>query len=251
MNREDLKKYIGVTGYSMGQVEKDYFQHIVLGGISRKMGAALVFKGGTALQKTGIVRRFSEDLDFTARADFSLDALVGAALGVIRSYNFQAEADERVDEERTAGFRLKIQGPLYRNRRAICTIRIEISRRERAILEPERKELAPPYTDILPYVMDVMRGEEIMAEKVRAVYTRSKARDLYDIYKLVERKIPLNADMVNKKISYCRLKFDARTFIEKCEKLSHDWDNELLPLVEALIPYQTAFDAVMKAIPTE
>ncbi len=248
MNREELKKYIGVTGYSMGQVEKDYFQHVVLGGISRKMGAALVFKGGTALQKTGIVRRFSEDLDFTARADFSVDSLVGTAVNAIRNYNFQAEADEVRDGESTAGFRLKIHGLLYRNRRAICTIRIEVSRRECVVLEPERREFAPPYADILPYVMDVMRDEEMMAEKVRAIYTRSKARDLYDMHKLAERGVSLNADIANEKLAYYGLRFDARAFIEKCEKLRHDWESELLPLVENPAPYQTALDSVKNAI---
>ena len=71
MNRNELRRYIGITGYSLGQVEKDYFQHIVLAALSRKMAGSLVFKGGTALQKAGVVSRFSEDLDFTLTGDIA------------------------------------------------------------------------------------------------------------------------------------------------------------------------------------
>ena len=67
MNRDELRKYIGITGYSLGHVEKDYFQHIILGALSRNFGETLVFKGGTALQKLGVINRFSEDLDFTTQ----------------------------------------------------------------------------------------------------------------------------------------------------------------------------------------
>lgn len=187
MNREELRKYIGITGYSLGQVEKDYFQHMILGALSRKSGGELVFKGGTALQKTGVIPRFSEDLDFTKRKEINLQGLIKDTLNVIKNYNFQTKADKIVDDERTMGFRIKIQGPLYRNRRGICTVRVEVSKREKVILDPERRELTPPYSDILPYLIYIMQKEEILSEKIRAVYTRHRARDLYDIYKILER----------------------------------------------------------------
>jgi len=56
MNRDELKEYIGTTAFSLGHVEKDYFQHIILSGFSRRLSSSLVFKGGTALQKTGIIQ---------------------------------------------------------------------------------------------------------------------------------------------------------------------------------------------------
>jgi len=79
MNREELRRYVGVTRFSLGQVEKDYFQHIVLGAISRRMAGLLVFKGGTALQKMGLLTRFSEDLDFTITGEVTLEWLKGTA----------------------------------------------------------------------------------------------------------------------------------------------------------------------------
>ena len=248
MNREELKRYIGITGYSLGQVEKDYFQHMALGALSRKLSEPLVFKGGTALQKLGVITRFSEDLDFTTRSELKIQKLQDIITNVIQNYNYSVELENSVDDERTIGFRIKIQGPLYRNRRGICTIRIEVSKRERIILEPEKTEFTPPYSDILPYIIKVMQRYEMLAEKVRAIYTRHKARDLYDIYKLLETGINFNIDLANEKLKYYNLEFDSTTFIEHCKRLEPNWENELQSLMGKIIPFKKILETVMEII---
>ncbi len=145
MNREELKEYIGITAFSLGHVEKDYIQHIVLSSLSRKWSGHLVFKGGTALQKIGLVNRFSEDLDFTEKKVLSPNKLADTVVKSIESYNYPVEVDEYSDEEITSGFRLKVQGPLYRNNRGVCSVRLQISRREEILKDPTSKEIDPPY----------------------------------------------------------------------------------------------------------
>lgn len=248
MNREELKNYLGVTGYSLGQIEKDYFQHIILGSLSRKMAGALVFKGGTALQKTGVTPRFSEDLDFTLRGDAPLKKLEETTTRAIRTYNYNTEVDKFTDDERTLGFRIKIQGPLYRSRFGICTIRIEASKREETILSPENREIAPPYSDILPYVIDIMQLDEIAAEKIRAIFTRNKARDLYDLYKLIEHGIHLNPTLVDRKLEYYETRFDDKKFLARCKVLIKGWDRELASLMEHVPQKDKALDAVKRTI---
>lgn len=248
MNRDELKKYVGITGYSLGQVEKDYFQHMVLGALSREMVSKLVFKGGTALQKTGTIARFSEDLDFTARGTIRYEKLARIAVNVIQNYNYHAEIDNILNDERTSGFRIKIGGPLFRNNRGICTISIEVSKREVVILDPERKELSPPYTDILPYFMDIMQEKEMLAEKVRTIYTRQKSRDLYDLYKLLEKGVIFDIGLANRKLEYYDLKFDSKTFIRKCERLRPGWNTELENLMVDVPAFQTAMDLVIENI---
>ena len=248
MNREELKKYRGITGYTMGQVEKDYFQHIALGALSRKMARLLVFKGGTALQKTGIVSRFSEDLDFTARDNIDIKKLALTVTNAIRNYNYSVDIDNDIDDERTVGFRVKVEGPLYRNRQGVCTIRIDVSKREEIILEPERREFSPPYMDILPYIMDIMHGEEILAEKIRTIFTRQKARDMYDIHKMLQKGVKFNESLVNKKLDYYDLKFTEQALTGRCELLRSGWKMELESLMEDIPVYQTALDNVKKMI---
>jgi len=248
MNREELRKYIGITGYSLGQVEKDYFQHMILGALSRRFSETLVFKGGTALQKLGIIPRFSEDLDFTLKNELKIQKLRETIVNIIQNYNYIVDLDNFIDDERTIGFRIKIQGLLYRNRRGICTVRIEASKREQVILEPDKEEFAPPYTDILPYIMSIMQNKEILAEKVRTIYTRHKARDLYDIYKVLKVGTKFDIKLANKKLEYYDLKFNANTFINNCKKLEPNWDSELESLLDSVVPYRDVLKDIKEMV---
>ncbi len=248
MNREELKQYIGVTAFSLGHVEKDYFQHIVLSALSRRWGSYLVFKGGTALQKIGLLSRFSEDLDFTEDKDLPIDIIAENVARAIGSYNYPVETDNLTDTEMTAGFRVKIRGPLYRNNRGICTIRVEISRREKILIEPEVQEIDPPYKDVLPYVVRVMDRDEIAAEKIRAVMTRDKVRDLYDLYMLIEHGASLHRDMVEKKLKFYRISFEPSDVAGRCEELAKRWDKDLSSLMETVPPKEIALARVRSEI---
>lgn len=248
MNREDLKDYLGTTAFSLGHVEKDYLQHIALGALSRKWSAHLVFKGGTALQKTGLITRFSEDLDFTEEKDISPDKPADTVVKAIESYNYPVEVDRFSDKDITAGFRIKVQGPLFRNDRGVCSIRFEVSRRENVIKEPTVEEIDPPYKDVLPYVINVMNRDEITAEKVRAVLTRDKVRDVYDIYKLIEYGAIFETDMINKKLEYYDMKFDVPEFIQRCKILSDRWSKDLRSLMDAVPDKAEALDTIISEV---
>jgi len=236
MNRKELGKYIGVTGYSFGQVEKDYFQHIILGALSRKMSGILVFKGGTALQKIGMIPRFSEDLDFNLTGETTLTSLRVTVRKSIETYNYTAEIDREMDDERTLGLRIKIRGPLYHNRRGICAIRIEASKREEVFNKPETRQINPPYSDILPYILNIMEMNEIASEKVRTVFTRNKARDLYDLYMLLETGITIDKELVNNKLSYYGKRFTKKEFRDRCKYIGKSWNTELDSLLEVVPP---------------
>ena len=248
MNREELKQYIGVTAFSLGHVEKDYFQHIVLSALSRRWGSYLVFKGGTALQKIGLLSRFSEYLDFTEDKDLSIDIIAENVVRAIGSYNYPVETDDLTDTEMTAGFRVKIRGPLYRNNRGICTIRVEISRREKILIEPEVQEIDPPYKDVLPYVVRMMDRDEIAAEKIRAVMTRDKVRDLYDLYMLIEHGASFHRDMVEKKLKFYRISLEPSDVADRCEELAKRWDKDLSSLMERVPPKEIALARVRSEI---
>ena len=248
MNREELATYIGVTGLSLGHVEKDYLQHVVLGGLSRNAAGVLVFKGGTALQKTGTVRRFSEDLDFTARNGAVLERIGRAAQGALRAQNFHSDIDSIADRETAAGFRLKVQGPLYREGRGLCTLRVEISRRERVLLPPDNRELAPPYPDILPYTLDIMQDSEILAEKLRALSTRQKARDLYDTFMLVKKGVKPDFALAGRKMEFYGRTLDVPALRKNLSLQGPGWDRELEGLLEDEPPFRKVLSTVRQAL---
>lgn len=85
---------------------------------------------------------------------------------------------------------------MYRNNRGVCSIRLQVSRREEVLKDLIRKEIDPPYRDVLPYVIKIRDKDEIAAEKVRAILTRDKVRDVYDLYKLIESDARLDKNMI-------------------------------------------------------
>ncbi len=248
MNREELSSYVGITAFSLGHVEKDYFQHIVLGALSRKWSSYLVFKGGTALQKIGLLPRFSEDLDFTEEREISPNSIAETVVKSIESYNYPVETDSFSDQEISAGFRAKIQGPLYRNNRGVCSIRLEISRREDVLLDPETEEIDPPYKDVLPYVVRVMDKDEIAAEKIRAMMTRDKVRDLYDLFMLIKDGVELDEGIINKKLDFYDMSLNISDLLDRCETLSKRWDKDLRSLMETVPSKENALDLVVSEL---
>ena len=245
MNRGELRRYVGSTGHTLGHVEKDYLQHIVLAAYSRKMAGHLVFKGGTALQKLGVVARFSEDLDFTMTSVVDADRLRRTTVQALDAYNYPVMTDNEKEDERGTSFRLLIEGPLFNgHQNSLASLRVEVSRREGVLLPVSRTEIAPPYIDVMPYVLGSMDLREVMAEKMRTLATRSKARDLYDVKVLAEKGITVDMDLVERKMEWAGETFDPERVLERTENLRAGWDMELLSLMKHVPPFDEALSTL-------
>ena len=245
MNRGELKRYVGSTGHTLAHVEKDYLQHIVLAAYSRRMAGHLVFKGGTALQKLGVVARFSEDLDFTMTSVVDPDRLRRTTVQALDAYNYPVMTDNEKEDERGTSFRLLIEGPLFNgHQNSLASLRVEVSRREGVLLPVSRTEIAPPYIDVMPYVLGSMDLREVMAEKMRTLATRSKARDLYDVKVLAEKGITVDMDLVERKMEWAGETFDPERVLERTKNLRAGWDMELLSLMEHVPPFDEALSTL-------
>jgi predicted nucleotidyltransferase component of viral defense system len=77
ISRRELKKQAMRQRVALGALEKDYVLALILESLYSDPAwrEALVFKGGTALNKVYKTQRLSLDLDFTARQPVSVDAL--------------------------------------------------------------------------------------------------------------------------------------------------------------------------------
>lgn len=241
MNRAELSRFIGITGFSLGQVEKDYFQHIVLSSISRKYAGELVFKGGTALQKMGFVERFSEDLDFTASGMIEIEKIIHLSTEAVSNYNFKTSFDRLRSGEDSSGFRLKIEGPLFHGGKGICTISLDISTRETILLSPELKEYSPVYPNVFSYLLRTMDLREILAEKVRALMTRKRPRDLYDASRLIERGSIIDEDLANKKLEYYGMTFDEKQLLKRSTDLEKIWLAEMKQLLDPMPSHEACY----------
>lgn len=125
--------------------------------------------------------------------------------------------------------------PAYRhqwNQSGQSEIRLQISRRETQTLEAQvRVQCEQSYFSQLPFAPRAIQAlalEEIIAEKIRACYQRSKARDIYDLRTFATR--PLNQALVRRlvilKLWQTRDAFDPDRLMAKFrDGGDFDWDD--------------------------
>ena len=243
MNLEELKTYAVKRGLNLGQAEKDYYQTIILFIIYTRASKEIVFKGGTALAKCYGLNRFSEDLDFTVVKKIQTIEHVSKGLNdfginhqIIKSGN---------ETEKTEKYKIKVEGILFAGtEKTKCNITLDFNLREKILLEPKFVTIGY-HMDIIPsfdvYVMD---EKEILAEKVRALYTRKSARDLYDLAFLIKKGIVPDRRIIDEKLKMYDLKFKKTEFISKCKELKEIWKNELQSLVRNVPDFKETLELV-------
>lgn len=250
LNRNELEKYRIGLGFNIWQAERDYLQHLILLFLSKRTAGELIFKGGTALQKAFGLNRFSIDLDFTQSGKLppNLFALIQNDLSAFGFKNEYAE----VKQKNSITLKFKIQGPLYQGQeRTLTVLMIEISVRENMLLEPETKEIFPIYADLSPYLIKVMKPEEMLAEKVRAIMTRDKARDVFDLRFLLQKKTALRTKLVEEKLKPYGVKYSKSRLLQEIKNKEKRWQKELSFLVSTVPPFPEAWHEIKERIPEE
>ncbi|MGV8151706.1 MAG: nucleotidyl transferase AbiEii/AbiGii toxin family protein [Candidatus Nanoarchaeia archaeon] len=244
IDKEELIEYAKKTDLNLGQAEKDYFQNVLLFIISKEYANKLIFKGGTALKKCYSLNRFSEDLDFNANEDIELEKLTQG----IKRFNLDFEM-EKQEYERGKKIILKIKGPLFNgDNRSKCRIEIDISFRENLNLNPETKTLGRFLEEIPSFSILVMQEKEILAEKIRAIITRDYARDVYDLFFLLESQISFDKALIEKKLNYYNEKWNLNKFIKSLSKKQLIWKSELEPLIKEVPDFKEVKKTILEKI---
>lgn len=211
------------TGGNAGQMEKLYLQDIVLHSIYQQVVDELVLKGGTALHKLYNLDRFSEDLDLTAAKEVDLGSLLESAERHLKSFGALVEKVQREEDADFFKARLGIRGPLYAGSQlSLSFVRIEVNKRA-DVEKPIVKRYAPNFPDIPAFEILALTEEEILAEKIRALSTRTQARDLYDSYHLLKKGIEIDAKLVERKLSDYGLVYDPARLLERAGKMRKSW----------------------------
>lgn len=241
ISREELVEYAKKRTLNLGQAEVDYFQHLILFITYSKVDLQMIFKGGTALQKCYSLERFSEDLDFNLEKEADILPLIESGLKDFL-INFEIELNEH---PKGKNYLVRIEGPLYNgNRNSLCKILLDLSFREPISLNPKVITLAKTINEIPSFQVSVMNIEEIFAEKIRAILTRDKARDIYDLYFLLNQNISQDKNLVNKKLEFNKLVFSKDKIIEKIEKTKRYWDAEMKPLLNNFIEFEEVLENI-------
>lgn len=182
-------------------VEKDYVLGWLLAGIATTpLREGWIFKGGTCIKKCYFeTYRFSEDLDFTlldgtayGRIELA-DNLRSLARRVSELSEVQFPPDaiavrERLDHQGRPTFegRVGYRGPLAYP--STPRILFDLTRHEEVLEPPADRLVLHPYPDEPPEnaAIRAYSFNELLAEKSRALFERSRPRDLYDVIHLLE-----------------------------------------------------------------
>ena len=203
-----LKDYSQKSQTSFQNILREYVQHLFLASFYKKTGAAnFLFKGGTALKLVFGSPRFSEDLDFSGlKNSYRYEEILAE---VLLDLSFEKANFDLIESKPTTGGHLailktKIFGESFE-------LHQEISfRPEKSLV----KEIAVVTPDFFPsYQIYILAKEKMIGEKIKALLTRQKPRDFFDLY-FILRKNELRQRM--------KLKADEResilTFLEKQDK---------------------------------
>ncbi len=241
LTRNDLSPYKDATGFNLGQIEKDYVQHIFLMSLYRRISNELIFKGGTALQKTYGLNRFSEDLDFTLSKKIELNIIIDKVLTGMDIFGCDATKKKIKEDDLSITIQIRVKGPLYEGSdKSLTYINLEVSKREKVLLSPLMNSVVPIYKDLPPYLLPTMNPSEIMAEKIRALFTRERSRDLYDLYFLIKKGVKTSIALINNKLSYYDKEFDEEELFKVVKRKEKMWKSELKQLVTPVPEFNEA-----------
>ncbi len=174
----------------LGYAEKNYVNSWILWAIyTSSYGENLLFKGGTALSKLYFPEtwRYSKDLDFGVEGEYR---------------GGEVELQDALDDAaRTSGINFDVTKHRELQKEAYPTHYVDIDIQYNAVLGHKNTtsldimideyvafasvDHRHSYEDVPEFELTAYSLEEIFAEKLRALYQRSQARDYYDLYRMI------------------------------------------------------------------
>lgn len=246
IRKEELLRIAAIKGLPARFAELDYLQDLALLVMYREFGNQMVFKGGTCLYKVYQLNRFSEDLDFTAKKGFKPKDFFTRLPYLFSLLNIKSSVNVESFQQ-SLNIYLEMNGPFYDGKKeSRSRLILNVSLWERVFLDPLRVPFASLYQEVRPFDMYVMEEKEVLAEKVRAVYQRDKARDVYDLwYLLYIKRISIDFNLVQKKLSYVNIKFNKDTFTTKIREKKKSWQRDLSAFITGqLLPFSQAEEEI-------
>lgn len=230
---EELTNTAQLKRLSPTNTEKDYLQDLILFSIYSDIGKELIFKGGTCLYKIHKLNRFSEDLDFTLTKKIDMEKITHKVISDLMLLNIRGRIKEIKEYQKGMNIRLLLNGPLYRGgKETQCFIPLNISKKEQVLLKPKKESILPLYREIPTFEIFAMQEEEILAEKVRAILTRQKPRDVYDLWFLLTKKnIVFDPNLIDKKLALYDLRLDLTELRNRIERVKGLWEIDLKNLM--------------------
>ena len=245
LTRKQLEKLALKNRLQLFTQERDYIQAIYLSLLYSKT-MSFVFKGGTCLRIAYGSPRYSEDLDFNSNlSEDEAYTELETAVKELEHFGIKGEIRNKRWSGSGFGFALSYSGPLYDGRDLTKgLVRIDVSLRGERLSE-DNITVRTEYDDVKMFILKAATLDHIFSEKVRALLVRGMARDLYDIWFLLERGIKPDLDLINSKLALYTKTFSHEEMKNKIDELEKSWNKDLRPLLGVIVPYDVAAKKVI------
>ena len=245
----EIKEIASYHRVPTSSVERDYAQSWLLASLSSRLNMA--FKGGTSIKKMHLGDyRFSDDLDFALLAEYTEEQIHDAIVESIQ----EARAESGIAfegavsvQEVTNGFRGKVGFKILNVRGNPINIKLDLTKSENETMElpPETLPVIHPYSDGLKARVLSYSLKEILSEKVRSLFQRTRPRDLYDVWKLSQLGVDVSG-IIRSKFDVKEVDFDIPKLVGREEDFEKAWNNSLRHQISNLPECGSVFDAVIE-----
>jgi predicted nucleotidyltransferase component of viral defense system len=178
----------------VNQVEQDLLLSRLIVEIANDeyLGDELVFRGGTCLHKLRLSPglRYSEDLDYVRRSPGPIKEMAVALRAIGERLGMQVNVD--ISKYPKVRFRAP-----FATGTATMRIKVEVNTYERSPAQPLEHVAFNVQSDWFTGSAEVLTfsASELVATKIRALYQRSKGRDLFDLW-VALTKLGLSPDAI-------------------------------------------------------
>lgn len=253
-----LRQLARELGVRLGYAEKNYVNSWILWAIyTSSYGDNLLFKGGTALSKLYFPEtwRYSEDLDFGVEGEYQgTEDELAIALDEAKmrsGINFEVTQHRELRNEGypTHYVDIDIQYNALLGQGNTTSLDVMIDE----YVAFDSVEHSHQYEDTPEFAMTAYSLEEIFAEKLRALYQRSQARDYYDLYRMIsEATIDQSVILPSfrGKCDHDDLSIDLQNGLptEKQDEIRDGWQNTLPDLVSDLPEFDPVYETLEQYI---
>ncbi len=238
---------LGLPIHKKRAILREYLQMIILNSIYKgKFSKSMFFVGGTALRFFHKLPRFSEDLDFDS-SNLSYHEFKGLVEVVEKNLSYEGFSSEVSYEERGSLLAASVDFPdvmkLYNivDRRGFSMmVKIEVNRPKWPLVTESHAISLYGYT----FSAILMAKSALISEKLCALLSRGRGRDVYDLLFMLRKKFPFD-----RRILYANdIKAEPKRVIT--DYFSNLKKNEIRRLAEQVKPFlfrEDDIELVLKA----
>ena len=249
----EIKQKAREYGVPVSTIERDYAQSWLLKSL-RDIDMAL--KGGTGIKKVYVENyRFSDDLDFTLLqtiSTLSLKSQIRRAIITAREESKINFIDKIRFDDTKSGLRAYIYFTIIRISAGTETsIKLDIAYpdKEHVLLSVVKRHIFHSYSDKCNATVSAYALEEIVAEKLRALFERKWPRDLYDIWYFrdyLSKKIVIKT--FREKCKFKNISVDISSLKEHKNNLKNAWKSSLSHQFNVLAEFEKVYNEVLESL---